>query len=112
MYYHGTTSALGIGGVLLPPVITGKLCESGRKRNLDRVFFTTDWKSAEIYAAKAVKEFGGDPIILTLQPADDLETIHRLAGTSVYHASTATVLARCKVMQYNKSLRVKKLLTM
>jgi len=37
----------------LPPANTGNISEKGRKKNLDKVFFTKDLKSAKIYADRA-----------------------------------------------------------
>lgn len=92
MYYHGTSSALGITDRLLPPDNSGKLSEAGRRRNLDKVFVTKDIGSAEIYARKAVKRFGGKPVILTVDPEGDIVTLQSAPGTTVFMACGALVL--------------------
>lgn len=91
-YYHGTTSELNIADVLLPPKLSGRLTELGRLRNLDKVFFTCDIHSAEIYAKKAVKRYGGQPVVLIVQPLDPEVVLQEAAGTTVYMANSATVL--------------------
>ena len=63
IYYHGTTDANGIDFILLPPVVTDSLSEKGRKKNLDRVFYTHDLGLARIYAGRAARSIGGNPII-------------------------------------------------
>lgn len=92
MFFHGTTPELGIKEKILPPGQTGRLSESGRKKNLDKVFFTVDKSSALIYARKAVKRFGGNPVILTVEPVGDITPIHMKAGTSVLMADSAVVI--------------------
>jgi DNA/RNA tunnel of bacterial DNA dependent RNA polymerase. len=91
-YYHGTSSNLGIGDTLLPPNSTDKISELGRKKNLDKVFFTRDYKSAEIYAKKAVKRFGGDPVVFLIKPIGDLSVVQDMPGTTVFMADTAEIL--------------------
>ena len=56
MYYHGTSTELLIEHKLLPPDITGKIQEVGRKKNTNKVFFTKDKNSAKIYAGRSVKK--------------------------------------------------------
>lgn len=91
-YYHGSSDAVldPHGFRLLPPKETGNVQEKGRKKNLDRVFFTTDPESAEIYAGRAVQRFGGKPIVVRAIPADnDVKALNTDPGTSVYHGSGA-----------------------
>ena len=59
IYYHGTSTEADISYKLLPPSVTGVIQEAGRKKNLDAVFFTTDYGSAGIYAGRAVNRLGG-----------------------------------------------------
>ena len=67
-FYHGTSDTLKIGKVLLPPVITSNQRENWRKKHLDKVFFTSSLLSAEMYAKKACKKYGGSPVIYTVRP--------------------------------------------
>lgn len=92
IFYHGTSTALGIENIILPPEQTTKLSEVGRKRNLNKVFFTRDPRSAESYAHKAVKNFGGDPIIYKVKPVGAVDVLQATPGTSVYMADAAEIL--------------------
>ncbi len=56
--YHGTSVEHDID-MILPPDKTSVISEKGRKKNLDKVFFTADYKSAVIYAKRAVRSLGG-----------------------------------------------------
>lgn len=67
-FYHGTSNTLKIGKVLLPPVITSNQREDRRKKYLDKVFFTSSLMSAEMYAKKACKKYGGSPVIYIVRP--------------------------------------------
>lgn len=67
-FYHGTSDTLKIGKVLLPPVITDNQRESWRKKYLDKVFFTSSLLSAEMYAKKACKKYGGSPVVYIVRP--------------------------------------------
>ena len=91
-FYHGTSSALGITTTLLPPARTRRLAELGRKRNLDKVFFTRDRRSASIYARKAVKRFGGQPVVLQIEPIGSIVVLQEAPGTTVFMADGAEVL--------------------
>lgn len=91
-FYHGTSSALGITTTLLPPVKSARLAELGRKRNLDKVFFTRDRRSANIYARKAVKRFGGKPVVLRIEPLGGSVVLQTTPGTTVFMADGAEVL--------------------
>lgn len=90
-FYHGTSSALGITTSLLPPLKTSKLSESGRRKNLNKVFFTYDRRSASIYADKAVKRFGGNPVVLNVIPIGNIELLQSAPGTTVLMADEAIV---------------------
>lgn len=90
-FYHGTSSALNIGHRLLPPDETNRLSELGRKKNLDRVFFTADLGSARIYAGKAVRRWGGEAVIYRVYPVGPVETIQPRGGTTVYAAPWALI---------------------
>lgn len=93
MYYHGTSSALGITEFLLPPEQSARLSEFGRKRNLDKVFFTLDVGSAKIYARKAAKRFGGKPLILKVNPIGEVTVLQATPGTTVLMADKAEVIS-------------------
>lgn len=68
VFYHGTTDALRIHKILLPPVITNCKREDWRKKNEDKVFFTTSLGTARRFAKKACEKFGGNPIIYIVRP--------------------------------------------
>jgi hypothetical protein len=88
-YFHGSTSILEIGDEILPPDQTDKLQEIGRKKNLDKVFFTDSRGSAKIYAGRAVNVFGGSPIVYYVKPMSRIEVINNRPGTEVYASSHA-----------------------
>lgn len=92
LFFHGTTTELGIKTAILPPLKTGRLSEYNRKKNLDKVFFTKDKNSALIYARKAVKQFGGNPVVYTIYPIGNITPIQTAQGTSVYMSDEAIVI--------------------
>lgn len=96
IYYHGTTDALGNLRRIAPPTETAILSESRRKKNLDKVFFTMDPRSALIYARKAVKRFGGAPVIYDVYPEGEVTELQGKPGTTVYMADGARVISRLK----------------
>ena len=53
-FYHGTSTALNLGHVLLPANETNVLREDFRKKLRNVVFITTSKVSAERYVKKAV----------------------------------------------------------
>ena len=77
--------------MLLPPSATGTLSEQGRKKNLDRVFFTSDLGSAKVYAGRACRVFGGHPVIYRVIPMGEVECLNSTQGTTVFHAEWAFV---------------------
>lgn len=89
MYYHGSTTAAGIGHMLMPAAETGTLSERGRKRNLDRVFFTRDLGLARIYAGRAARSLGGEAVVYRAIPMGDVVAMDERPGASVYHAPWA-----------------------
>ncbi|QXG07629.1 hypothetical protein [Erwinia phage Snitter] len=89
VYYHGSCTAAGIGSMIVPPVESGVLSEDGRKKNLDRVFFTTDIGLARIYAGRAARSVGGDPVLFRVVAPVDTVCMNDTAGASVYHAAWA-----------------------
>lgn len=84
-YYHGTSSMLAkeIGHKLLPPQETNRIQEFGRKKNLDKVFFTKDIGSAKIYAQRACNTFGGEPVLFRVIPMGRIECLNDVKGTTV-----------------------------
>ncbi len=90
-YYHGSCSAAGIESMLLPPECSGVLSEQGRKKNLDRVFFTADKGLAEIYAGRAARSVGGEPVLYRVVAPVDTVCMRDDKGASVYHAAWAFV---------------------
>ena len=90
-YYHGTTDLAGIGHILMPPESTGVISEKGRKKNLDRVFFTKDLGLARIYAGRAARSIGGNPQILRVISPVDSKVLSDTPGATVYHAEWAFV---------------------
>ena len=67
-FYHGTSNTFNIKKVILPPIQTDILREDCRKKYLDKVFFTTSLLSAENYAKKACKKYGGNPVVYMVKP--------------------------------------------
>ena len=90
-FFHGSSSAVKLGHMLLPPSITGVIQEEGRRRNLSRVFMTRDIGSARIYAGRAVARFGGSPVVYRVIPMGRVETLHENKGSSVYMTEWAFV---------------------
>ena len=93
-FYHGTARKFRIGEALVPPKEHGfEISEKGRKKNLDKVFFTSDVGSAKIYARRAVKSYGGIPHIYEVEvPNVDIEVINPTPGTTVFAAPMATIV--------------------
>lgn len=90
IFYHGTTTSANIDYKLLPPESTNNLSEDGRKKNLDKVFFTTDLKYAKIYAGRSVHRFGGNPIILrVVAPNNLIEKFSEKSGCNIFTAPYA-----------------------
>jgi len=92
-FYHGTSSALGLqpGMKLLPPDQTDKISEKGRKKNLNKVFFTKDLGSAKIYAGRAIHQFGGEPVVFAIEPEGEVEQINATPGTTVFMSPSAKI---------------------
>lgn len=77
--------------MILPPSDTGVISEVGRKKNLGRVFFTKDIGLAKIYAGRAARSYGGDPVLFRVISPVDVETLSDAAGATVFHAEWAFV---------------------
>lgn len=93
MFYHGTSVNLKVGDFILPPQVTQVMQERGRKKNLDKVFFTSDYKSAIVYAGRAGNSIGGNNrYVYSVIPVGDLECINANPGTSVFMATAAVII--------------------
>lgn len=83
-YYHGSARKFNIGDIILPPTEHGQsISELGRKKNLNKVFFTKDIGSAKIYAQRAVNSYGGTLYVYRVKPLGQIEILNNAAGTSV-----------------------------
>lgn len=92
-FYHGTSTVFNLepGDEILPPKQTSKLSEKGRRKNLDKVFFTQDPKSAKIYADKAKREFGGKSVVYEVIPDVPIEWLNKTPGTTVAMSPKALI---------------------
>lgn len=90
IYYHGTSNN-NIIDKILPPIVTNCISEVGRKKNLDKVFFTTSYKSAMIYAKRAANQYGGNPRVLIVEPKGEIFCLNATQGTEVYYSDYCTV---------------------
>lgn len=88
-FYHGSCTAAGIDNMLLPPDDSGIISEKGRNKNLNRIFFTKDLGLAKIYAGRAAKSIGGEPVLFRVVNPVDVVCMNDSAGASVYHAEWA-----------------------
>lgn len=96
-FYHGTNLLFEPGDIIKSPIETGNISEKGRKRNLDKVFFTTDVGSAKIYAGRARPSLGsGKAYIYMVEPLGDIEWLNKNPGTTVAMAPKAKVIKRIK----------------
>ena len=94
IFYHGTNQDFGSGDYIEPPSITNNVSEKGRKKNLDKVFFTMDVGSAKIYAGRAVQSLGGSPHVYKVQPLGSVEWVNKTPGTTVLMAPQARVIEK------------------
>lgn len=95
VFYHGSCTVAGIESMLLPPSTTQTLSETGRKKNLDRVFFTEDLGLAKIYAGRAARSIGGEPVLYRVVAPVGTEMLSGIKGATVYHAEWAFVEKLC-----------------
>lgn len=95
-YFHGTTVDLKPGDYLLPPNETNNVSEKGRKKNLDKIFYTASPKSAMIYAGRAKHSLGGEPKVYLIEPEGQIETLNNAPGTEVYMSPKAKIIKRIK----------------
>lgn len=77
-YYHGTSSALHISKEIKPPIETSVIRQQQRDYNHDVVYVTTSLGMAISFAIKAVKKFGGTPVIYEVEP--DFRTLVNRTG--------------------------------
>ena len=90
-FFHGSSSMANITNMICPPSDTGVISESGRKKNLSRVFFTKDVGLAKIYAGRACRSYGGTPKLYRVVCPVDVVCMDDRKGASVYHAEWACV---------------------
>ena len=88
-YYHGSCTAAKIQHMLMPPETTCVISEQGRKKNLDRVFFTEDIGLAKIYAGRAARSVGGEPVVYRVISPVGVQCLSDGDGATVYHAQWA-----------------------
>jgi hypothetical protein len=93
MFYHGTSVLLSVGDTLRSPACTGVIQEAGRKKNLDKVFFTKDLGSAKIYAGRAGNAFGSNErYVYRVEPVGSMDCLNNNPGTSVFMADSAIII--------------------
>lgn len=92
VFYHGTSRIFSPGDYILPPEKTGEISEKGRRKNLDKVFFTLDKGSAKIYAGRAVQSLGGTPHVYIVEPEGEISWLNQTKGTTVAMAPIARVI--------------------
>jgi len=98
IFYHGSSINLKIGDYILPPNTQGNLSEKGRKKNLDKIFFTKDIKSAKIYAGRAYNSLGGDgKYVYEIEPIGEITTLNDQKGTTVYNSDKAKILKKMEI---------------
>lgn len=88
-FYHGSCSLANIENMLMPPKETGVLSETGRNKNLGRVFFTEDLGLAKIYAGRAAKSIGGEPKLYRVVCPVDSVCMNDTKGATVWHCEWA-----------------------
>lgn len=91
VFYHGSCTVAGIKNKLLPPNETGTISEVGRKKNLGKIFFTEDIGLAKIYAGRAARSIGGEPVLYRVVSPENLECMDNSKGASIYTADSAFV---------------------
>ena len=91
VFYHGSSTGAGISNLLSPPSETNIISEAGRKKNLDQVFFTADIGLAKIYAGRAARSIGGDPVLYRVVSPVNTKCMNLTPGATVFHADWAFV---------------------
>jgi len=91
--YHGTSTALNVGKEIRPAKATGKQTETRLQRR-HKVFFTTNQESAMTYARRASRKWGGEPIVLEVEPFGLVKQLSKRGPPlgPVYHSDGATVV--------------------
>lgn len=89
--YHGTSNP-NVTDKVLPSSQTGVLSEVGRKKNLNKVFYTDSPNSAKIYAGRAKNSYGGTPVVHKVIPMGELTTLNSNPGTEVHHSDYGMIL--------------------
>jgi hypothetical protein len=97
LFYHGSSYNLEVGDVILPPSKTDNISEKGRKKNLDKVFFTKNYKSAKIYAGRSKNSYGGKKYIYIVKPFGDVSVISDKKGSTVYMADFAKIIDKIEI---------------
>lgn len=98
IFYHGTSDIIGldVGDKLLSSDMTAFLSEVGRKKNLDKVFLTTNYNYAVIYARRTVRVKGGNPVVFTVRPVG-VELFKEKDGNNIYTADGAYIIGKTKI---------------
>ena len=78
VFFHGSSTISDSDFMLLPPNNTGIIQEKGRKKNLDKVFFTMDKGTANIYAGRSLNQNGGIKKIFRVIPIGEIYKINDL----------------------------------
>ena len=95
--YHGSSTAvISDATVLRAPEDTGVLQEQGRKKRLNCIFSTPNEGLARIYAGRAVRRFGGRPVILTvsLPERDTIVDPGSKPGATIYVSPGAWIVKK------------------
>ena len=77
-FYHGSSTIDINSFMLLCPNVTGIIQEKGRLKNLDKVFFTPDYGTANIYAGRSMNINGGAKAIFRVIPMGTITKINDL----------------------------------
>lgn len=78
-YFHGTSSTLNIARQIKSPIETSVLRQKQRDFNHEVVYVTTSLGTAANFAVKAVRRFGGVPVIYEVEP--DSSSLSHYKGT-------------------------------
>lgn len=76
IFYHGTSDILPIENEIIPPCFTNIKREEWRKKLNAKVFITNSLMSAEMYAKKSCKKYGGSPIVYKVKPVGDVWNVN------------------------------------
>lgn len=70
-YWHGTSDALPVADMLLPPYESG-VVRDDKTEFKDKVYFTNSKLCAIRYAKKACQKFGGNPVVYRVEPIGEV----------------------------------------